>query len=288
MTTKTDNGSVCPVSVYLDSRDYSALSNAKRLANEPDLANALERLRAFIKAGKVAVLWSAAHALEMSPESQEAMEPAFNRLNAMFILSDGVSFMDMASIARIERRLSGLPEACNYALGQWLPNSALPNFNLNPAAYVAKAKEHGLDPTAFKSSIAALGVDLTATMTQIRNIAQANPDAFAKENDTNFAQMLFKVFTGASEVPAHALGCRCAGGVMRRLCLVSAKMQREISDSDCADLWHSFYAPYVDVWSGDGFIAPLVRQAWPTATVVSGSFTNVVDAIARKVEERFP
>jgi len=118
---------------------------------------------------------------------------------------------------------------------------------VHPAAYVAKAKEHGLDPTAFKSSIAALGVDLTATMTQIRNIARANPDAFAKENDTNFAQMLFKVFTGASEVPAHALGCRCAGGVMRRLCLVSAKMQREISDSDCADLWHSFYAPYVDV-----------------------------------------
>ncbi len=38
-----------PVSVYLDSRDYSVLSDSKRSAKEPELAESLERLKAIVQ-----------------------------------------------------------------------------------------------------------------------------------------------------------------------------------------------------------------------------------------------
>ncbi len=99
--------------------------------------------------------------------------------------------------------------------------------------------------------------------------------------------MLFTAFTGAATMPAHAIGCRCAGGTLRRIFLGSADTLREIKDSDCADIWHSLYAPYVHVCSGDGNTAAIVRNVWPMTTAVTGSFSNVVATIARKVDEHF-
>lgn len=277
-----------PVIVYLDNRDYSALSDVKRIDNEPELAQAIRTLEALIKAEKVVVLWSWVHALEMAPKNEEAIEPAIRRFNAMYSLSGGVSFRDMFSIAQIESRFTELPATYNYALGPWLPDAGQLGYNLNPADYVSGAALKGFDPTAFKSAVSSMGENLKDFLTGVRDIATRDQTAFdRKENDTNFAQMLFTVFTGVSALPAHAIGCRCAGGTLRRICLSSAETPRQIKDSDCADIWHSFYAPYVHVWSGDGSTSAIVRKVWPTTTVVSGSFSNVVAAVVREVDGHF-
>lgn len=285
----TPDGSVpSPVTVYLDNRDYSALSNIKRLADEPELAQALETLEALIKAGKVVVLWSYVHSLEMAPKDEEANEPASNRLNAMYRLSKGVSFMDMASIAQIEGRFTKVPGTYQYALGPWLPAANVLGPNVNPADFVARAALLGFDSTALKSAVSSMGQQLKAILTVIRDIATKHPTAFSrKETDGDFAELLFKTFTGFSGVPAHAIGCHCAGRTLRRICLSAAESRREFKDSDNADVWHSFYAPYVDVWSGDRYTADIVRSVWPAATTVNGSFSNVVAAVVRKVDGHF-
>src|ERR1700722_1132446 len=102
-----DRSTIPPVSVYLDSRDYSALSDPKRVIADPELLKASKHLQALIADGKVALIWSAVHAMEMSPASEALLDPAIRRLNAMFILSEGTSFMDPASIAKIELGLQG-------------------------------------------------------------------------------------------------------------------------------------------------------------------------------------
>lgn len=278
-----------PVIVYLDNRDYSALSDVKRIANEPELVQALRTLEALIKAGKVVVLWSWVHALEMAPKNEEAIEPAIRRFNAMYRLAEGVSFRDMFSIAQIESRFTELPETYNYALGPWVPDANRLGYNLNPADYVSGAASLGFEPTALKSAVSSMGESLKDFLTGVRDIATRDQTAFdRKENDTDFAQMLFTVFTvGTSAMPAHAIGCRCAGGTLRRICLSSAETTRLIKDSDCADIWHSFYAPYVHVWSGDGNTAAIVRDVWPATTVARGSFSNVVAAVVREVDGCF-
>jgi hypothetical protein len=279
-----DISALSPVTVYLDNRDYSVLSDARRLAEEPESAQALSTLDTLIKARKVVVLWSWVHALEMAPKDNEAIEPAIKRFNAMYRLSRGASFKDMFSIAQIESRFAESPATYNYALGPWIPDANRLGHNLNPADYVSRAASLGFEPTALKSAVSSMGEELKAILTSVREIATRDRNAFdRKENDTNFAQMLFTVFTGASVLPVHAIGCRCAGGTLRRICLSSAETPREIRDSDCADIWHSFYAPYVHVWSGDGNTASIVRKVWPATTIVSGSFSNVVAAVVRKV-----
>jgi hypothetical protein len=285
MTSTPDAGALSPVTVYLDNRDYSVLSNAKQLDDKPEVAQALRTLEALIQARKVVVLWSWAHALEMAPKDEESMEPAIKRLNSMFSLSGGVSFMDMASIARIESRFTEKPANYDYALGPWIPSANILEPNLNPADYVARAASRGLKPTALKSAVSANGEELKDILTFVRDVSAGNRAAFRKERDIDFARMLFRVFTGESEIPAHAIGCHCAGGALRRICLSSAETDRELKESDCADIWHSFYAPYVDVWSGDGNTVHIVRSVWPATTAVSGSFSNVVKAVVRKVDE---
>ena len=270
MTNTSEVGAVSPVTVYLDSRDYSVLSSAKQLDDKPEVAQALRTLEVLIQARKVVVLWSWAHALEMAPKDEESMESAIKRLDSMVRLSGGVSFMDMASIARIESRFTGRPANYNYALGPWIPSANTPGPNLNPADYVVGAASRGLKPTALKSAVSANGEELKDMLTFIRDVSRRNRAAFRKESDIDFARMLFSVFTGESEIPAHAIGCHCAGGTLRRICLSGAETDRELKDSDCADIWHSFYAPYVDVWSGDGNTVHIVRSVWPATTAVSG------------------
>ncbi len=288
MTAAPDVSTLSPVTVYLDNRDYSVMSDAKRFADKPEMTRAINTLEALIESGKVVVLWSWVHALEMSPKDEEAFEPAIRRLDAMYRLSGGLSFRDMASIAQSESRFTQSPATYNYTLGPWLPDADQVGYNLNPADYVSGAASRGFEPTALKAALVPMSVDLKAVLTRIRDISTRDRTAFSrKENDTNFAQMLFNVFTGATTMPAHAIGCRCAGGTLRRICLSSADTLREIKDSDCADIWHSFYAPYVHVWSGDGNTAAIVRNVWPMTTAVNGSFSNVVAAIARKVDEHF-
>jgi 3-phosphoglycerate kinase len=63
------------------------LSDARRLAEETELAQALSTLETLIKAEKVVVLWSWVHALEMAPKDKEAIEPAIKRFNAMYRLT---------------------------------------------------------------------------------------------------------------------------------------------------------------------------------------------------------
>jgi hypothetical protein len=209
MINTPDASAISPVTDYLDNRDYSVLSSAKRLADEPKLAQALRTLKALIEAEKVIVLWSWVHALEMAPKDEEAIEPAIKRLNAMFGLSEGVSFMDMASITQIESWFTSSPATYNYALGPWVPSANLLGSNLNPADYVARAASLGFEPTALKSAVSSMGEDLKNMLTQIREIATRDRSAFnRKENDTNCAQMIFTAFTGASGMPAHAIGCR--------------------------------------------------------------------------------
>jgi hypothetical protein len=289
MISTLDGSISSPVTVYLDNRDYSVLSDVKRIADEPELAQALSTLEALIKAEKVVVLWSFVHALEMAPKSEEAMEPATRRFNAMYRLSGGVSFRDMFSIAQIESRFTELPETYNYTLGPWLPDANRLGYNLNPADFISGATSLGFDPSALKAAVSSMGEELKDFLTRVRDIAMRNRTAFSrKEGDTEFAQMLFTVFTGTSAMPAHAIGSRCAGGALRRLCLSSTETPRKIKDSDCADIWHSFYAPYVHVWSGDGNMADIVRNVWPATTAVCGSFPNVVAAVVREVDRHLP
>ena len=76
MGSTPDVGALSPVTVYLDNRDYSLLSDVKRIADEPKSAQALSTLEALIKAEEVVVLWSWVHALEMAPKNVVAIRLA--------------------------------------------------------------------------------------------------------------------------------------------------------------------------------------------------------------------
>jgi hypothetical protein len=71
-------GGMRPITVYLDSRDYSMLSDAGR--RTPALERAFEALSPLINEGKVALVWSMAHVLEMFPSGESVIAPARSRL----------------------------------------------------------------------------------------------------------------------------------------------------------------------------------------------------------------
>jgi hypothetical protein len=55
---------------------------------------------------------------------------------------------------------------------------------------------------------------------------------------------------------------------------------RQTKSSDTVDLWHSFYAPYVDVYRTDGFMAPMVKKySSEFGTSVVGKLTELIDVV---------
>lgn len=67
---------------------------------------------------------------------------------------------------------------------------------------------------------------------------------------------------------------------------LSAK-PRKPKDSDFVDVMHALYAPYVDVFRADGYMAPIIAKAAQRyGTKVVGKLTDLVDTIERALEDK--
>lgn len=61
---------------------------------------------------------------------------------------------------------------------------------------------------------------------------------------------------------------------------------RQPKSSDTVDLWHSFYAPYVDVYRTDGFMAPMVKKySSEFGTSVVGKLTELIEVVEFRLAE---
>lgn len=62
---------------------------------------------------------------------------------------------------------------------------------------------------------------------------------------------------------------------------------RKPKDSDFVDVMHALYAPYVDVFRADGYMAPIIAKAAQRyGTKVVGKLTDLVDTIERALEDK--
>ena len=277
-----------PVTVYLDSRDYSMLSDAER--RTPALERAFDALSPLINEGKVALVWSMAHVLEMFPTDESVIAAARSRLWVMMRLSSGRSFLDVGNVAKIEAQFHASPMNLDYALGQWAEISRLPGYNSNPVAYLDFAASQGR-VAEFRALLDSQAKVLMDAIGHVRGLVRTDPRYSNPEKETAqaYAAMLITLFTGAPglRLSDQALGCHCAGKVMRQLVLDSVRTSRTFRPSDAADMWHAYYAPYVDVWSGDRYFANIVGQACPATTMAIGSPEDVIATIVSAVNQRF-
>src|SRR5258708_4415786 len=72
-----------PIPVYLDSSDYSTLSDSARLKSDPRLGEVLRDLLGFRDAGTCEFRYSAVHVLEMTPVDPTALEKSLSRIGLM-------------------------------------------------------------------------------------------------------------------------------------------------------------------------------------------------------------
>lgn len=104
--------------VYLDSRDYSRMSNP-RDAN-PSHIDARNRLLAMVDAGLVQLPYSWAHVAEMSLDRSTDADAAMARLRLMEKLANGQSLRHPAGIVSIEAATT--PPQDRYEFGTWHPD----------------------------------------------------------------------------------------------------------------------------------------------------------------------
>lgn len=82
---------------------------------------------------------------------------------------------------------------------------------------------------------------------------------------------------------------RCAPGsytfvfvAMDAVCRSFTKPARRPKKSDMVDMFHSFYAPYVDIYRTDGFMAPITEKYVKRFdTVVVGKLTDLIEAVQK-------
>ena len=106
-----------PLVGYLDSQDYSRLSDQKTQA--PEVLEARARLTELVDSGRVILPYSWAHVAEMSPDRSTAPEAALARLELMERLAGTQTFRHPSKIIALENsdEFRGDRE---HALGTWL------------------------------------------------------------------------------------------------------------------------------------------------------------------------
>ncbi|MEG1926714.1 MAG: hypothetical protein RR415_13315 [Ruthenibacterium sp.] len=112
-----------PLRVYLDSSDYSVLSNSRKMTSEHEGIRA--RLLEYSRSGDVEFRYSAAHICEMAPVAPEATENAVARTQFMVELCGSRCFRSLPDIIQEEKKvfLKGLGGiACTTSdAGDWFP-----------------------------------------------------------------------------------------------------------------------------------------------------------------------
>lgn len=70
--------------------------------------------------------------------------------------------------------------------------------------------------------------------------------------------------------------------VMDAVCRSFTKSPRRHKQSDMVDMFHSFYAPYVDIYRTDGFMAPITEKYVKRFdTTVVGKLTDLIEAVQK-------
>lgn len=93
-------GNQLPLVGYLDSRDYSRMSDPEH--QTPDSLEARARLVALVSSGRLMLPYSWAHVAESSPDRSKQPEAALARLELMDLLAGAVTFSHPAKIIALE------------------------------------------------------------------------------------------------------------------------------------------------------------------------------------------
>jgi len=133
-----------PVRLYLDSSDYSVLSDPKR--HTPELLDLLSHLRAWARDGKIQCLFSGTHLSEMAPLDGAHPEAAERRAALLSdlcgrsaLVSQDVLFGDELRAALGETEIGAIPRS---VCGDWFPGGGLDIFpigQMNVAGEVQSA-----------------------------------------------------------------------------------------------------------------------------------------------------
>lgn len=113
------------VTVYLDSQDYSSLSDTDRHAAEPDLPELLGNLRAFRESGRVRFVFSAVGVAEALPMGVKDVEKARGRVRLIRELCGETTLVNFANISKAELCVAyGLSESVEAYGGKyaWQPD----------------------------------------------------------------------------------------------------------------------------------------------------------------------
>ncbi|CAN7328353.1 hypothetical protein LJR074_001816 [Acidovorax sp. LjRoot74] len=115
-----------PLRVYLDSSDYSTLSDPGKASRE--VPGVLEELLSFKDSGKVNFYFSAAHLTEMAPVQSTYTSAAVQRTNMLADLCGGNCMIHLQTLFKEEVRAAlGLSSGCVNPFdhnGRWFPEGA--------------------------------------------------------------------------------------------------------------------------------------------------------------------
>lgn len=108
------------------------------------------------------------------------------------------------------------------------------------------------------------------------DVPHLDPQRLADDAALGIVKNLSRSLLGAeidnvpvNEIRRYTPGLTTATNTLARVAHQSTgRTPRKMKDSDFVDVLHSLYAPYVDVFRADGFMAPLVRQSVVGTTIV--------------------
>lgn len=113
------------LSLYLDSSDYSDLTNTKLLDKDPILSETLAYIRAAVVSKKIRVFFSSVHISEMLPLNSESVFLAKKKLALLRELCGSNALQSIVDIGKAEVRAlnaGGIPPASIVdPRGRWLP-----------------------------------------------------------------------------------------------------------------------------------------------------------------------